>query len=117
MYSFWNITYCMILDFSILQQFLVAIILYYFLINAYTAIQVQGDNSLVVFSFCIFTRYLNSLQRMESRGTVRIPGVNEAEGSETTIEIKIKTLDSQTYTLRVDKQVIFAALLSSSCLV
>lgn len=47
---------------------------------------------------------------MESRGTVRIPGVNEAEGSETTIEIKIKTLDSQTYTLRVDKQVPVPAL-------
>lgn len=29
----------------------------------------------------------------------------EAEDSETTIEIKIKTLDAQTYTLRVDKQV------------
>ena len=29
----------------------------------------------------------------------------EAGGSETTIEIKIKTLDSETYTLRVDKQV------------
>lgn len=29
----------------------------------------------------------------------------EADGSEATIEIKIKTLDSQTYTLRVDKQV------------
>lgn len=28
------------------------------------------------------------------------------EGSEATIEIKIKTLDSQTYTLKVDKQVI-----------
>lgn len=29
----------------------------------------------------------------------------EADGSEATIEIKLKTLDSQTYTLRVDKQV------------
>ncbi|ESR66961.1 hypothetical protein CICLE_v10007581mg [Citrus x clementina] len=44
---------------------------------------------------------------MESRGTVKIPG---AESSETTIEIKIKTLDSQTYTLRVDKQVPVPAL-------
>ncbi|KAL5547686.1 hypothetical protein UlMin_002917 [Ulmus minor] len=32
------------------------------------------------------------------------------EGSETTIEIKIKTLDSQTYTLRVDKQMPVPAL-------
>ncbi|KAB5514591.1 hypothetical protein DKX38_028497 [Salix brachista] len=34
----------------------------------------------------------------------KIPGAVEVEGSETNIEIKIKTLDSQTYTLRVDKQ-------------
>lgn len=39
-----------------------------------------------------------------------IPGVDEAGGSEATIEIKIKTLDSQTYTLRVDKQVPVPAL-------
>lgn len=39
-------------------------------------------------------------------GGGEIPRACEAEGSETTIEIKIKTLDSQTYTLRVDKQVI-----------
>lgn len=49
---------------------------------------------------------------MESFGAEKIPGINEAEASETTIEIKIKTLDSQTYTLRVDKQVITIALLS-----
>ncbi|XP_022965612.1 large proline-rich protein bag6-B-like isoform X2 [Cucurbita maxima] len=34
----------------------------------------------------------------------------EADGSETTIEIKIKTLDSETYTLRVDKQMPVPAL-------
>lgn len=34
----------------------------------------------------------------------------EAEDSETTIEIKIKTLDAQTYTLRVDKQMPVPAL-------
>ncbi|XP_022143043.1 large proline-rich protein BAG6 isoform X2 [Momordica charantia] len=34
----------------------------------------------------------------------------EADGSEATIEIKIKTLDSQTYTLRVDKQMPVPAL-------
>ncbi|KAG7021194.1 Large proline-rich protein BAG6 [Cucurbita argyrosperma subsp. argyrosperma] len=34
----------------------------------------------------------------------------EAGGSETTIEIKIKTLDSETYTLRVDKQMPVPAL-------
>ncbi|XP_023545426.1 large proline-rich protein bag6-B isoform X2 [Cucurbita pepo subsp. pepo] len=34
----------------------------------------------------------------------------EADGSETTIEIKLKTLDSQTYTLRVDKQMPVPAL-------
>lgn len=32
-----------------------------------------------------------------------ISGKDEATCSETTVEIKIKTLDSQTYTLRVDK--------------
>lgn len=63
--------------------------------------------------FFFLIRYLNGQQRMESRGTVKIPG---AESSETTIEIKIKTLDSQTYTLRVDKQVTSGALLSSSYL-
>ncbi|XP_011017931.1 PREDICTED: large proline-rich protein bag6-B isoform X2 [Populus euphratica] len=39
-----------------------------------------------------------------------IHGAGEAEGSETNIEIKIKTLDSQTYTLRVDKQMPVPAL-------
>lgn len=33
-------------------------------------------------------------------------GSDGVEGSEATIEIKIKTLDSQIYTLKVDKQVI-----------
>lgn len=49
---------------------------------------------------------------MESGGAEKIPGIIKAEASETTIEIKIKTLDSQTYTLKVDKQVINIALLS-----
>lgn len=40
----------------------------------------------------------------------RISGKNEAACSETTVEIKIKTLDSQTYTLRVDKCVPVPAL-------
>ena len=44
-------------------------------------------------------------ERMASSGTDHIPGHDAVEGSEATIEIKIKTLDSQTYTLRVDKQV------------
>lgn len=48
-----------------------------------------------------------NLRRMGSNGADAIPRVDEAGGSEPTIEIKIKTLDSQTYTLRVDKQVIF----------
>ena len=43
---------------------------------------------------------------MGSDGADKIPRSEAAEGSEPTIEIKIKTLDSQTYTLRVDKQVI-----------
>jgi hypothetical protein len=43
---------------------------------------------------------------MGSNVADKIPKAGEAEGSETNIEIKIKTLDSQTYTLRVDKQVI-----------
>lgn len=42
---------------------------------------------------------------MASCGTDHIPEHDAVEGSEATIEIKIKTLDSQTYTLRVDKQV------------
>ncbi|KAG2668514.1 hypothetical protein I3760_15G164500 [Carya illinoinensis] len=47
---------------------------------------------------------------MGSNGADAIPRVDEAGGSEPTIEIKIKTLDSQTYTLRVDKQVPVPAL-------
>ncbi|KAK7330007.1 hypothetical protein VNO77_24191 [Canavalia gladiata] len=48
--------------------------------------------------------------RMGSNSTEKIPSNNSAEGSETTIEIKIKTLDSQTHTLRVDKQMPVPAL-------
>lgn len=47
---------------------------------------------------------------MGSNGAEKIPNINNAESSETTIEIKIKTLDSQTYTLRVDKQMPVPAL-------
>lgn len=47
---------------------------------------------------------------MGNDGTQKIPMADGAEGSETTIEIKIKTLDSQTYTLRVDKQMPVPAL-------
>lgn len=42
---------------------------------------------------------------MGSNAAHVIHASGEAEDSETTIEIKIKTLDAQTYTLRVDKQV------------
>ncbi|KAL5841942.1 hypothetical protein ACOSQ3_012545 [Xanthoceras sorbifolium] len=54
--------------------------------------------------------YLHGLRRMESNVAEKLPRVSEAEGSETTIEIKIKTLDSRTYTLKVDKQVPVPAL-------
>ncbi|XP_024028599.1 large proline-rich protein bag6-A [Morus notabilis] len=47
---------------------------------------------------------------MASCGTDHIPEHDAVEGSEATIEIKIKTLDSQTYTLRVDKQMPVPAL-------
>lgn len=43
---------------------------------------------------------------MEKSSASDITKFDEAESSETTIEIKIKTLDSQTHTLRVDKKVI-----------
>lgn len=43
---------------------------------------------------------------------IKIPGNNVAECSETTVEIKIKTLDSRTFTLRVDKCVIYHSLLT-----
>lgn len=36
---------------------------------------------------------------------LKISGSEEAIHSEATVEIKIKTLDSQTYTMRVDKSV------------
>ncbi|KAJ7957466.1 Large proline-rich protein bag6 [Quillaja saponaria] len=47
---------------------------------------------------------------MEINGTDKIARADGNQGSETTIEIKIKTLDSQTYTLRVDKQMPVPAL-------
>jgi len=58
-------------------------------------------------AFIIFSFYgvLRGTWRMGSNSTEKIPINTSAESSETTIEIKIKTLDSQTYTLRVDKQV------------
>lgn len=47
-----------------------------------------------------------NLWTMGSNSADAVPRVDEAGGSETMIEIKIRTLDNQTYTLRVDKQVI-----------
>lgn len=47
--------------------------------------------------------------RMGSNVVDQTLGIDAVEGSEA-IEIKIKTLDSQTYTLRVDKQVILIIL-------
>ncbi|XP_008242909.1 PREDICTED: large proline-rich protein bag6-A isoform X1 [Prunus mume] len=47
---------------------------------------------------------------MGSNSAEHIPMCEQIEGSETTVEIKIKTLDSQTYTLRVDKQMPVPAL-------
>ncbi|KAI6679216.1 hypothetical protein NL676_033097 [Syzygium grande] len=54
---------------------------------------------------CIYT-----LRRMGSHDAAKFSRINEAEASESTIEIKIKTLDSQTYSLRVNKQVSVPAL-------
>jgi hypothetical protein len=45
---------------------------------------------------------LNSLEQ-ENMATSDVQMQHCAEDSETTIEIKIKTLDSQTYNLRVNK--------------
>ncbi|CAL0330456.1 unnamed protein product [Lupinus luteus] len=50
------------------------------------------------------------LWRMGSNATENIHSHSGTESSEPTIEIKIKTLDSQTYTLRVDKQMPVPAL-------
>ncbi|OIW19515.1 hypothetical protein TanjilG_06970 [Lupinus angustifolius] len=47
---------------------------------------------------------------MGSKATEKIHSHSGTESSEPTIEIKIKTLDSQTYTLRVDKQMPVPAL-------
>ncbi|KAM6579968.1 hypothetical protein CsatA_003742 [Cannabis sativa] len=47
---------------------------------------------------------------MASKGVDLIPDCDAVEASEADIEIKIKTLDSQTYTLKVDKQVPVPAL-------
>ncbi|PON53526.1 Ubiquitin [Trema orientale] len=47
---------------------------------------------------------------MASKNIDHIPDSDAIEASEATIEIKIKTLDSQTYTLKVDKQMPVPAL-------
>ncbi|GLU09588.1 hypothetical protein SLE2022_264400 [Rubroshorea leprosula] len=72
-------------------------------------LHIQSKN--LYFSLFLFlNRYLCGLKKMGSSGADKIPRDGEPEGSETTIEIKIKTLDSQTYTLRVDKQMPVPAL-------
>ncbi|MED6222510.1 Ubiquitin-like domain-containing protein cip73 [Stylosanthes scabra] len=55
-------------------------------------------------------KVLCGLWIMGSTGTDKMPGNKSTGSSEATIEIKIKTLDSQTYTLRVDKQMPVPAL-------
>lgn len=52
-----------------------------------------------------FSQASTILHKMGSNGGehINISGSDVAECSETTVEIKIKTLDSQTFTLRVDK--------------
>ena len=49
--------------------------------------------------------------KMGSNGgeQIKISGLDAAECSQTTVQIKIKTLDSQTYNLRVDKCVIYSS--------
>ncbi|KAG6420394.1 hypothetical protein SASPL_116920 [Salvia splendens] len=51
------------------------------------------------------------LSNMGSNGGehIKISGPDAAECSQTTVQIKIKTLDSQTYNLRVDKCVIYSS--------
>ncbi|THF98838.1 hypothetical protein TEA_001770 [Camellia sinensis var. sinensis] len=64
-------------------------------------------------SICsLFQKFSGLLKEMGSKGSdeVIISGSEEANCSEATVEIKIKTLDSQTYTLRVDKCVPVPAL-------
>ena len=53
----------------------------------------------------LFRRLSGLLNKMGSNGgdEVMISGTDESRHSEAIVEIKIKTLDSQTYTLRVDK--------------
>ncbi|MBA0868792.1 hypothetical protein Goshw_018868, partial [Gossypium schwendimanii] len=56
------------------------------------------------------SRFFCGQRKMGSTSVDKVPSDTEMEGSEATIEIKIKTLDSQTYTLRVDKQMPVPAL-------
>lgn len=55
-----------------------------------------------------------TLHKMGSNGGehMKISGRDAAECSQTTVQIKIKTLDSQIFTLRVDKCVIYISLLT-----
>ncbi|KAK6944416.1 Ubiquitin-like domain, partial [Dillenia turbinata] len=63
----------------------------------------------ILFHFLVLLQAVFSKGKMGGNGADGIAKV-EADTSETTIEIKIKTLDSQTYTLRVDKQMPVPAL-------
>ncbi|KAG8491695.1 hypothetical protein CXB51_015138 [Gossypium anomalum] len=58
----------------------------------------------------MLNQFLCGQRKMGSTSADKVPSDTEMEGSEATIEIKIKTLDSQTYTLRVDKQMPVPAL-------
>ncbi|RXI05639.1 hypothetical protein DVH24_017681 [Malus domestica] len=65
----------------------------------------MGNCDMSAVAFLIVPLHVHcGLRRMGGNGTEHIPMDEQVEGSEATIEMKIKTLDSQTYTLRVDKQ-------------
>ncbi|KAF4392139.1 hypothetical protein F8388_004468 [Cannabis sativa] len=70
----------------------------------------NGEFDFYLVKFGRSTRYKGALKRMASKGVDLIPDCDAVEASEADIEIKIKTLDSQTYTLKVDKQVPVPAL-------
>lgn len=63
----------------------------------------------------LLSLFQGAISEMGNNGAedMKICGFDDAISPETTVEIKIKTLDSQTYTLRVDKCVNIFCLLYS----
>lgn len=72
--------------------------------NSFHSDRVESEELLLILFYICLSVCCGLLRMAHSANEVL--GLDEAGNSATSIEIKIKTMDSQTYTLQVDKQVI-----------